>query len=168
MKKTLIITAAVMILSLSGCGSERISEKPMKLNEAMDRTVKVTMDSRSYTVRLRRGGTDIWECEYTEPSCISGLKLTTSGETCRIEFMGLEHTTSMDSLPEYCMVPLIEGCLDAMIAGEDVSCISRDGIITERGTMNGFDFTGEVKDGEVTNLDIRGYLTAEFCSIHNA
>ncbi|MBP3796854.1 MAG: hypothetical protein J6I46_03635 [Ruminococcus sp.] len=161
MKKILLISAAAALL-LTGCGSERKAEKPMVIREDMDCTMKATIDSRSYTAKLRRGGADIWECEFTEPECISGLKLTTSGEICRMEFMGLEHTAPMESLPEYCMVPLITKSLDVMISGDGVNCISKEGIITERGTVNGLKFTGKVSGGEVTDLDIQGYLSAEF------
>ena len=162
MKKIMLTAAAAVTLLLSGCGSDRISERPKKLNETMDRTVKVTMDRRSYTARIRRGGADIWECEFSEPPCISGLKLTSSGDICRMEFMGLEHTAPTESLPDYCMMPLITSCIDEMIAGKDVSCTSREGVITERGTVNGMSFSGEVSDGEVVSLDIRGCLSAKF------
>ncbi len=147
---------------MTACGESRKAAEPEKLGEKFEKTAVITMYDREYTAKLRRGGADIWECEFTQPETVAGLKMTASGDNCRLEFQGLEYTADRSVLPEYGAMPLITGALDAMIAGRDISCTEKDGKLTETGIISGQDFTARVSKGEIRSLEISDCLKAKF------
>lgn len=160
--RSFVLVCAVSLALLTSCGEKREAVKPEALSEDFDKTAVITLDGSSYTAEFRRGGADIWECEFVEPETIAGLKLTASGEVCKIEFKGLDYTVQRDDLPEYGVMPLITECLDSLIAGRDISCVKDGKTVTEKGMVNGEDFSAQIKDGELVSLQIARKLTADF------
>lgn len=144
MRKTIIPAMLVMLL-LTGCASERVSKQPKKLAKDLDKKVEITMCGREYEAMLRRGGKGAWECEFTAPECIAGLKLTTTDESCMIEMSGLSYETE---LPESSMMTQLTGALEALTDGSDLSCTEKGNVLTEVGDG----FTAVIKKGELTSL----------------
>lgn len=161
-KKLLLTTALLTVLLTTGCGDKRVSVKPEKVTEDFDKTATVTLNGREYTAQLHRGGADIWECEFTEPECVAGLKITTAADSCRMEYGELEYLADREALPEYGMMPLLTRTLDAIIAGRDISCTEGKDCQNEIGQISEQTFTAKVKNGEIVSVDIAGCLSAEF------
>jgi len=162
--KILCAAASLLILTFSfaSCGNSRKAEKPVGLSEDFQKTAEITLDGKKYAANFKRGGADVWECEFTYPETIEGLKLTCSGEECRMDFQGLTYTTSRECIPEYGIMPLVTGSVDDVIAGRDVSCTSDGKTVTEKGIVNGEDFTAIVKNNELVSLEIAQKLTVKF------
>lgn len=161
-RKMLVITSLLTASLMTGCAGEKVSVKPEKVSEEFHKTATVTLNGRDYTATLHRGGADIWECEFTEPECVAGLKLTTAADSCRMEFGELEYMADRETLPEYGMMPLLTKTLDAVIAGRDVSCSEGKDCTTEIGQISEQTFTAKVKNGEIVSVEIAGCMSAEF------
>lgn len=161
-KKMLMMSLLLTAALITGCSGEREAAKPEKVGEEFDKTAAVTLNDREYTLTLHRGGADIWECEFTQPECVAGLKMTTAADSCRMEFCGLEYMADREDLPEYGMMPLLTRALDAVIAGRDVSCTEGKDCVKEVGQVSDRSFTAEIEDGEIRSVEIAGLLSAEF------
>lgn len=147
---------------LTGCGTESTSARPEKLSGDIDSSAEITLFGREYKAELRRGGEGIWECGFTEPESLSGLKMTYDSTGCRMEMEGLEYMCDSSTLPEYGLMPLLAGAVDTMIEGKDISCTECDGITVETGETAGQRFTAKVKDGELIELEVERGLTVRF------
>ena len=156
--KILLFTAILTAAAVAGCAAETKSVKPEKVSDKFDKTAEITLNGRDYIAHLRRGGEDIWECEFTQPDCIAGLKLTTDLTGCMMTYNGLEYLADRSDLPEYALMPQLTAALDDVIAGRNVSCTEGKDCLTEVGQ----NFTASVRKGEITSLEIAGQLTARF------
>lgn len=162
MKMIVLPMIAAVTAALAGCGADRTSVKPEKLSGDIDKSAEITLFGREYKVELRRGGEGTWECGFTEPENLAGLKITYDSESCRMEMNALEYQCDKKALPEYGLMPLLATTLETLIEGKDVSCTERDGITVETGKTAGQRFTAKVKDGELTELEVEGAMTVQF------
>ena len=162
MKIRMLLLTAVISAALVGCGAERKSAKPEKLSGDIDKTAEITLFSREYKAELRRGGEGVWECGFTEPESLAGLKMTYNSENCRMELDGLQYQCDGTALPEYGLMPLLAGAVDTLIEGKDISCTDHGDYTEETGETAGQKFTAKVKDGELTELEVDKALTVRF------
>jgi hypothetical protein len=162
MKIRMLLLTAVISAALVGCGAERKSAKPEKLSRDIDTTAEITLFGREYKAELRRGGEGVWECGFTEPESLAGLKMTYDSENCRMELNDLQYQCDGAALPEYGLMPLLAGTVDTLIDGKDISCTECDGYTLETGETSGQKFTAKVKDGELTELEVEKALTVRF------
>ncbi|WP_024858760.1 hypothetical protein [Ruminococcus albus] len=147
---------------LTGCGAERTSAKPEKLSGDIDRSADITLFGREYKAELRRGGEGTWECGFTEPENLAGLKITYDSESCIMEMNDLKYQCGKASLPEYGLMPLMAGAVDTLIEGRDVSCTKSGKYTVETGETAGQKFSAKVRDGELTELEVENSLTVHF------
>ena len=159
--RTLMLSVSAAAV-LTGCGAESISARPAKLGKNFDRTAEIEYFGREYTAQLRRGGDGVWECSFTSPDTVAGLKMTSDSESCRMELDSLEYLCGSGQLPEYGLMPMLTGTLDTLIKGEDISCTEHGDHTEERGETAGQRFTANIKDGELRELDIEGCMKAKF------
>ena len=160
--RSIIAAALLTAAALTGCAAQEKSARPQKIADSFDKTARLTFYGRSYTAELRRGSAGVWECEFSEPECIAGLKLTAEPDGCRMETGELSYFAESTVLPETGLMPMLTGALEDVIAGRDVSCTEGKGCTTEVGSTADQSFTAKVKDGEVISLEINGCLSAEF------
>ena len=160
MKKLLIVGAAVLLSSCSGAA--RQAKEPVKLPEEFEKNAVVTVGKLEYTADLHRKGADIWEWEFTEPDTIKGLKLTAAGDSCTMELEGLRVSADRSKLPEYGMMPLLDGVLEQLISGKNVSCVAQGKTLLETGTSAGLDYTAKFKGDEVVSVEIDQALRVKF------
>lgn len=154
--------ASLAALTFTSCGGKRESVKQEALPEKFDKTANITLDEKEYSADFKRGGADIWECEFTAPETIEGLKLTISGEVCRLEYKGLDYTVQRENMPDYGILPLVTKSVDSLIAGRDISTVKSGKSVISSGTVSGESFSAEISDGEIKTLNIEGYLSVEF------
>ncbi|HCJ40809.1 hypothetical protein [uncultured Ruminococcus sp.] len=160
--KILLFTAILTAAAIAGCAAERKAVKPDKVAEDFDKTAEISLNGRDYTARLRRGGDEMWECEFTRPDCIAGFKLTTDRTGCLMTYNDMEYLADNSDLPQYALMPMLTAALDEVIAGRNISCTEGKNCLTEVGQAAGQSFKASVKNGEITELEIAGQLTAKF------
>lgn len=158
---TALCTSIAAIL-LTGCGAERTAAKPAALDKSFEKTAVIEYFGREYTAKLRRGGEGVWECSFISPDTIAGLTMTSDSEVCRMEFDDIEYLCSRGQYPEYGLLPLLTGSLDALITGEDISCTEHRDHTEEKGETAGQSFTANISGGELRELEIEGCMKAEF------
>ena len=161
-KSAILAASACVLCLLTSCGGISKSAEPEKLSEDFSADAQITYDEREYAANFKRGGADLWECEFTAPETIKGLKLTATGELCKLEFMGLTYSLERSDVPEYGIMPLITSVVEDLIACRDLTCTSSEEGTKECGIVSGQDFTATVKDGKLISIQISDDLTAEF------
>ena len=57
---------------------------------------------------------------------------------------------------------MLTAALDEVITGRNISCTEGKNCLTEVGQAAGQSFKASVKNGEITELEIAGQLTAKF------
>lgn len=151
MRRKLLTLAAVLILT--GCSGSRSGED--KLEESF--TCTVTAEETGYSAELERAAGSGWNITFTEPSTVSGLRLTylTDGK-CTLSFEGHTAVYERDELPESGMFELAVSAADMCIENRGVKAL-RDGDETVRtGTLRGIAFSAHSKDGKLTQLEFTG------------
>lgn len=156
--------AAVLcsVAMMCSCGESRRAVKPETIPENFSKSAEITFDDNTYCANFRRGGSDIWECEFTSPETIEGLKITCSGELCTLNFNELSYSLDRANVPQYSVVTLMIKTLETLISGKELSCTENGDIITERGLVSGEDFTAVIKKGELQEITIAQNFTAKF------
>lgn len=156
--------AAVLCAALitCSCGKDRQSAKPETIPEDFSKSAEITLDDNVYCADFRRGGSDIWECEFTSPETIEGLKITCSGDLCTLDFKELSYTLDRADVPQYSVVSLVTKTLETLISGKELSCTESGGTVTERGVVNGEDFTAVIKKGELKEITVAQNFKAKF------
>ncbi|MBR1739178.1 MAG: hypothetical protein IJ737_02705 [Ruminococcus sp.] len=161
MKKT--VTALAAALLLCGCARARGDrQEPVKLPEDMQTQCVFTVDDRSYEAQVERRGPDLWQWEFTAPETLEGLSMTVSGDTVRLGLEELSWSQEREGIPESSPVILIDGALDALIAGRGIECIRQGDILVETGESGGNELRAELKGGKLLKIEIDGWITAEF------
>jgi hypothetical protein len=158
-KSAVVICAVCLVTS---CGKSTKSVQPETLSSDFSQTAEITYDGYEYKAEFRRSDSDLWECEFTYPESIEGLKITASGETCLLSFGDISYSADPDALPDSGIMPLVTEAVDMLIEKRDLSCSLTDSGTVERGTVCGAEFTALVKDGKVISLTVADNFTAEF------
>ena len=105
----------------------------------------------------------MWECEITAPETVSGMVITCSGESARLEYKGLTYETDRWNIPESSAVTMTAAVLDKLISQKGVMYLKNDkGDITATGQIKGQDFSAKIKDGKVKSLNISGEVSVKF------
>lgn len=86
-------------MGLCSCG-ESSEIKPVKLAEDYKTSTEFTIDGTEYSANFTREGADMWECEITAPETVSGMVITCSGESARLEYKGLTYETDRGTYPK--------------------------------------------------------------------
>lgn len=164
MKKTRVFfIAALAVIGLCSCGKGESTVKPVKLAEDYSTVAQMTVDGTEYSAKFTRGGADMWECEITEPETVSGMVISCSGDSARLEFKGLTYETDRGNIPESSAVTMTAAVLDKMIAQKGLNYLKNDkGEITVTGQVNGQDFAAKVKGEKVKSLEISSDITVKF------
>lgn len=162
LKKCTLAAFLSLGILLSGCSKPKAPDEPPEFSQEFEKTAVLRASGREYKVQLRRGGADIWECVFTEPETIEGLRMTASGETCKLEFKGLEYTAERSDLPEYGVMPLVTQSVDALIEQRNITYTESEDSVVCRGTIKDRDFTAQARDNEIVSIDIPGCMSAEF------
>lgn len=161
-KKRTLITALSLSILLSGCSKPKAPDEPPEFSQEFEKTAVMSVSGREYKVQLRRGGADIWECVFIEPETIEGLRMTASGDTCKLEFKGLEYTAERSDMPDYGVMPLVTQSVDALIEQRNITYTDGEDKVICRGTVKDRDFTAQARDNEIVSIDIPGCMSAEF------
>lgn len=167
MKRKICILTAVLALSLTACssGGARKAAQPYALGPEFERCAVMTVDGREYTAQLRRAEGEtgpLWECAFTSPETVSGLKFTLAGEDCRLESNGLSYTTGRSGLPQYAAVPMLTDGLDMLISARDLTCTADGETLTERGVLQGLDLCAVIEGDKLTALTVGDELNVYF------
>ncbi len=159
-----ILLAAVLCAALftCSCGKSRTSAKPEEIPEDFSKSAEITLDDNVYCADFRRGGDNVWECEFTSPETIEGLKITCSGDLCTLDFKDLSYTLDRADVPQYSVVTLVTKTIETLISGKDLSCTENNGTVTERGIVSGEDFTAIIKKGELSEITVAQNFRVEF------
>lgn len=155
------ITVLAACVSLCSCSSQS-SAKPCELDEKFSSQVKITNGERNYTATLTRADAQIWQMEFTAPETIAGLRLGFTGDVCTLEMQGLKYELDRKSVPQWSCASLCCGALEEMIAKRGVSCTAQGDTVTEKGSVNGHDFTAQFEDGKIKELTFSDQLKCEF------
>ena len=151
MKRTKAFFLTILaVMGLCSCG-ESTEVKPVKLAEDYKTPAEFTIDGTEYVASFTRGGADMWECEITAPETVSGMVITCSGESARLEYKGLTYETDRGKIPESSAITMTAAVLDKLISQKGVTYLKNDkGDITATGQIKGQDFSAKI------NGDIRG------------
>lgn len=150
-----------MCPAFCGCSGKKAEKTPPELNDKFEKSAVLEISGREYKAEFRRGGADIWECEFTSPETVEGLTITLSGEDCKLTCGVLEYDAVRGDIPEYGSVPMLTRCIDDIIAQRDLSCTDNGDTTLCRGTVRGLDFTAEIDDNELISVDISGCVSAK-------
>lgn len=156
-----VLAAFALTLSLASC-SDNSAAKPCDLDENFQGSVKISQSGKDFSAEIEKGEPQTWKFEFTQPETISGMTLTATGETCKVDFMGLSYATPCENLSRTSMVFLTSAVIDKLIAKSDITCTKSDEKILESGTVNGHDFTASFSDGKLKTIEISNELTCEF------
>ena len=105
----------------------------------------------------------MWECEITVPETVSGMVITYSGESARLEYKGLTYETDRGNIPESSAVTMTAAVLDKLISQKGVTYLKNDkGDITATGQIKGQDFSAKIKGEKVKSLEISGEISVKF------
>ena len=105
----------------------------------------------------------MWECEITAPETVSGMVITCSGESARLEYKGLTYETGRGNIPESSAVTMTAAVLDKLISQKGVTYLKNDkGDITATGQIKGQDFSAKINGGKVKSLEISGEVSVKF------
>ena len=145
MKRTKAFFLTILaVMGLCSCG-ESTEVKPVKLAEDY------------------KTPADMWECEITAPETVSGMVITCSGESARLEYKGLTYETDRGNIPESSAVTMTAAVLDKLISQKGVTYLKNDkGDITATGQIKGQDFSAKIKGGKVKSLEISGEVSVKF------
>lgn len=163
MKRTKAFFLTILaVMGLCSCG-ESSEVKPVKLAEDYKTPAEFTIDGTEYTANFTRGNADMWECEITAPETVSGMVITCSGESARLEYKGLTYETDRGNIPESSAVTMTAAVLDKIIAQKGLTYLKNDkGEITVTGQVNGQDFAAKVKGEKVKSLEISSDISVKF------
>ena len=152
MKRTKAFFLTILaVMGLCSCG-ESSEVKPVKLAEDYKTPAEFTID-----------GADMWECEITAPETVSGMVITCSGESARLEYKGLTYETDRGNIPESSAVTMTAAVLDKLISQKGVTYLKNDkGDISATGQIKGQDFSAKIKGGKVKSLEISGEVSVKF------
>lgn len=121
MKRTKAFFLTILaVMGLCSCG-ESTEVKPVKLAEDYKTPAEFTIDGTEYVASFTREGADMWECEITAPETVSGMVITCSGESARIEYKGLTYETDRGNIPESSAVTMTAAVLDKLISQKGVT-----------------------------------------------
>lgn len=154
-----ILTAALLCACSDKSGNP---SKPRAVDENFSANAKITQGDLKCEATFKRGGNDTWECTFSSPDSIKGMIVTLSSDTCKIDYAKLTYQLERSKVPQASMISLVTKSLDSVILQNDLNCTEKDGTVTEKGSVNGQDFTATLKDGKIKGLEISGELTAEF------
>ena len=150
MKRTKAFFLTILaVMGLCSCG-ESSEVKPVKLAEDYKTPAEFTIDGTEYVASFTRGGADMWQCEITAPETVSGMVITCSGESARLEYKGLTYETDRGNIPESSAVTMTAAVLDKLISQKGVTYLKNDkGDITATGQIKGQDFSAKIKGEKV-------------------
>ncbi len=154
----IILAAAICLCSCSdGAGA-----KPCDVDEKFSSDVTITQGEKQFCATLSRADADIWEMSFTKPDTISGMKLGFTGNVYTLELSGIRYELDRKDVSEYSMASLCCGAMEDLITKHDLTC-SKDGeTLTEKGTVNGEDFSATFEDGRIKELTVSDQLRCEF------
>lgn len=163
MKRTKAFFLTILaVMGLCSCG-ESSEVKPVKLAEDYKTPAEFTIDGTEYVANFTREGADMWECEITAPETVSGMVITCSGESARLEYKGLTYETDRGNIPESSAVTMTAAVLDKLISQKGMTYLKNDkGDITATGQIKGQDFSAKIKGGKVKSLEISGEVSVKF------
>ena len=148
MKRTKAFFLTILaVMGLCSCG-ESSEVKPVKLAEDYKTPAEITIDGTEYVASFTREGADMWECEITVPETVSGMVITYSGESARLEYKGLTYETDRGNIPESSAVTMTAAVLDKLISQKGVTYLKND--------------KGDITAGKVKSLKISGVVSVKF------
>lgn len=161
MKLRIFAAVTASALCLCSCSSSA-GAKPCDVDEKFSSDVKITQNDKEYTAKLSRADADIWELAFSAPKTVAGLKLGFTGNVCTLELEGLKYELDRKNVPQYSMASLCCGALEELINKHDLSCTSDGDDLTEKGSINGQDFSAVFEDGKIKELTFSDQLRFEF------
>lgn len=157
------ICAAALAAALCLCSCSSSSQaKPCDVDEKFQSEVKITQNEKEFCAKLSRADADIWEMDFSKPDTVAGMKLTLSGNVCTLDFKGLKYELDRKDVSQYSMANLCCGAMEDIIGKRDLTCTKDGDKLTEKGTVNGQDFTAVFEDGKIKELTVQGQLKCEF------
>lgn len=157
-----IISSFALILTLTSCGSNEKSTKPLDVAGDFQREVTLTEGDFTASAEMKRCGENLWECTFSSPETIKGMTIAKSSGEWVIAHEGLNYTLTEDNMPSCSMIKLVTGCVDMLIAKSDLVCNENENTVTENGVISGQDFTAEFENSELKEITIAKSITAEF------
>lgn len=161
MKLKILAAVITSALCLCSCSSSS-GAKPCDVDEKFSSSVKITQDDKEYTAKLSRADADIWELAFSAPDTVAGLKLGFTGNICTLELEGLKYELDRKNVSQYSMASLCCGAMEQLINKRDLTCSSDGDTLTEKGSINGREFSAVFEGGKIKELTFSGQLRCEF------
>lgn len=162
------LTACGVILALSlgmftGCAKKGKDTELVKVDENFSGKAVITVDGTEYSADIQRGGADMWQWEFSAPQTVEGMAISCSGNSARLEFMGLSYETDRDNIPESSAVTLTSAAIDKLISQKGCTAVVNDkGVTTVSGQVKGQDFYAKFKGDKLQSLDISTEVSVKF------
>lgn len=157
-----IVTALTMVL-LTACSTttkERVSTKDI-LTEPFTSTANITAKDLTATGTLNRYAPDSWDIEFSEPSTLSGVRLTFNSTTSEASYKGLTYSMPKSAVPVNSILLCLASAVDSIADSEEIDCTSSEGFLTYKGSTDGGDYTLTIKEStgelamfEMENLEL--------------
>ena len=165
LKKIFVVSACAGIccLSMISCGkSEEKAVKPVEIGQNITFRAQISQEKNKYDAKFKRNG-ETWECTFNSPESIKGMKVTLSGDVCKIDFNNLNYQLERKNLPEASFVSLITKSVDKLVLKKDLSCrkTSDSKKITETGNVSGTEFSAEINNGKISSVNFGENLSVK-------
>lgn len=157
-KSLVALFSTGIVFTFTSCGSTQCNS--VKLEDDISLHSVITMDEKEYEADFKRAEGAGWKATFTKPETVKGLEVDLFNDTCTLNFKGLTYTSKRKDIPEFNMVSLITSTLDDCISGK-VKCEKNGDKVTENGSVNGQDFSVELKDNKLKSIIISDMLKAE-------
>lgn len=158
MNRSIYVATAMVMTLLTACSTsqETVSTEDL-FAEPFTCTANITTDDLSATGTLIRYAPDSWDIEFSEPSTLSGVKLTFNGTTSEASYKGLTYSMPKTAVPVNSMLLCLASAVDSVAGSEELDCTASDGLLTVKGSVDGGDYilTLEEDSGNLAMFEMK-------------
>ncbi len=161
MKKRILLSAAVvMLVGLSSCG--KTIGKPEQLDKNFTCEAVFSENDNKYQANLERVDGVGWNAVFTSPETIEGMEVSLLNDKCTVNFKDLTYTVDRAELPQYGFLSLVTSSVDNCISGKNLETSQKGEDFLQKGTIKGADYTAQISEKTISNVNIANQITAEF------
>lgn len=141
MKRSICVVTSIVMTFLTACSTtkEKVSTKEL-LAEPFTCTANITTDELDATGILNRYASDSWDIEFSEPSTLSGVKLTFNANTSEASYKGLTYSMPKTAVPVNSMLLCLASAVDTIANADQTDCTASEGLLTFKGSTDGGDY----------------------------
>lgn len=160
-KRILLLTSLLVFLtSCESVGSEKATPKDI-LTEPFSCTANIVTSDVEAVGTLSHEGIGSWNVEFSEPSTLSGVKLTFDGVNSEASYKGLSFSMPKDAVPISSILLCLSNAVDEISSSEESTATAKDGILTFKGSADCGDYiltvnekTGSLDTFQMDNLNL--------------